>query len=661
MVTTLPPDPFTDSLLFHPRNATFSTPFLVSPLNIILRDADHSLTICKAISYIFQHWDTLTATPEDRSRLLDLLLDPVIFQRLVLFWSQSVRSYIVRLIVFRLSHLKDRIGGPTEAEIETITRLNARVEAIRKRHAELEQSVLGSILEDEVETEEGPGASGRDSSLSHHAARASTPAEDPASPVGGIKRSRSTIAMLPPPPLDLDTVGPPNSKAEQLLGLRHGSIDRGDGLAEVIVTAPAGAGGDKNALGKATSWFKKSFGGGNKKKRNGSLGGGGDSTGGSGSGRSPISESGGGRKVSLAGIKEVSEEPTSSPRPSRDLGIRGGDEQAKTPTSARSFSSSSTSTSGGPNQPPPLFSQLPQSPTNPNDFLSPTRSSFESSILPLSPADSAFNDRMESQLLKAETFRSSTGGLVLPPPSSLVGGGPRITEIFSESYPNSNLREDHDDDDDDDDVENSPHAASQSSSVDTSRSTTPTRPLSSHLHPPAAQAVFTFEFANSPRSDAFDAPPLSPFSLPPPNGSSSTSSTGSSPRSTSPTQQSLVAPPTNAPSQRMSRSFSRRSSLLTPLAQSVLDGLKDVPTRPQQGALLERQDQILEDESETVAIASEVEKTRKAKAAAAAAVEAKGYERKLHPYAVRFFAEVEDCMGEYHELVWFPFLFFSWR
>jgi hypothetical protein len=73
----------------------------------------------------------------------------------------------------------------------------------------------------------------------------------------------------------------------------------------------------------------------------------------------------------------------------------------------------------------------------------------------------------------------------------------------------------------------------------------------------------------------------------------------------------------------MSRSFSKRSSLLTPLAQIVLEGLKE--GRPVSG----------------VSSSASVEQQQPE--------EEKGYEKRLHPYAVKFFAEIEDCMGEYHE------------
>jgi len=222
----------------------------------------------------------------------------------------------------------------------------------------------------------------------------------------------------------------------------------------------------------------------------------------------------------------------------------------------------------------PLFTPLPTAP-NPADVLSPTRPSFEST--PASPADSFFSEKAEDALLSADVYRVRSG-LALPPisltdRSSSFSSSERSTTEFS-SFEGDG---DH--------------------SNATSRSTTPTSAR------PGNQGVFSFEFATSPLSDSFDIPAPPIFFPPTPTEANNASHSASS------------APP--SPSPRMSRSFSRRSSLLTPLALSVLESLAETGEQPKRV------------------------KSRKAKE--------KGYDKKLHPYCVRFFAEMEDTLLEYQE------------
>jgi hypothetical protein len=82
------------------RQSLLDVPHLIWTLRIILTQGEHALTLVKAIAFIFTHWEALTARPEDRRVLgLELLLQRELFERLLLFWSQSVRSYILRLVV----------------------------------------------------------------------------------------------------------------------------------------------------------------------------------------------------------------------------------------------------------------------------------------------------------------------------------------------------------------------------------------------------------------------------------------------------------------------------------------------------------------------------------------------------------------------------------
>jgi hypothetical protein len=94
------PNPFlAESLL--------DVPHLIYVIRMILTEGEHALTLVKVIAFVFTHWEVLTARVEDRKELcLGLLLTKELFERLTLFWSQSVRSYILRLVV-SLSALKE--------------------------------------------------------------------------------------------------------------------------------------------------------------------------------------------------------------------------------------------------------------------------------------------------------------------------------------------------------------------------------------------------------------------------------------------------------------------------------------------------------------------------------------------------------------------------
>lgn len=75
-------------------------PHLIYVIRMVLTQGEHALTLVKVIAFVFTHWEVLTARAEDRRELcLGLLLKKDLFERLTLFWSQSVRSYILRLVV----------------------------------------------------------------------------------------------------------------------------------------------------------------------------------------------------------------------------------------------------------------------------------------------------------------------------------------------------------------------------------------------------------------------------------------------------------------------------------------------------------------------------------------------------------------------------------
>lgn len=206
---------------------TLDIPHLIYTVRLILNEGEHALTLVKAIAFVFTHWEVMTADPEDRRELcLDILLKKDLFERLLLFWSQSVRSYVLRLVVFRLGHIhtkKEELGH--EVEMESVQLLQTRLASIKKRHDQLE-----------------PGHDlGEEKDMDEKEFRVSTPVDG--GPSGGLTRSRSTITMVTDSP-SAATV----QKAERLMGL-------GMGINE----------DEKRIGGKAASWFKKL--GKNKKRR----------------------------------------------------------------------------------------------------------------------------------------------------------------------------------------------------------------------------------------------------------------------------------------------------------------------------------------------------------------------------------------------------------
>ncbi|KAJ9108791.1 hypothetical protein QFC21_000111 [Naganishia friedmannii] len=217
--------------------------YLISVVKTILTQTEHHLTLAKCIAFVWTHFDTLCYQAEDREALcLHLLLDPALFERLMLFWSQSVRSYVLRLVVFRLGHISTSASdfANHNMELSVVQLLNASLEKIRARHDELEPHL---IVDERGDTEVYTGpfeSAGR-----------------------GIVRSRSTITMVDAIER-LPSFEQESTNAEQLLGLVPASPSAetfgGEDEPEVITS---------KAKAKSPSWFKKSFGKSKKTKRAG--------------------------------------------------------------------------------------------------------------------------------------------------------------------------------------------------------------------------------------------------------------------------------------------------------------------------------------------------------------------------------------------------------
>ncbi|KAK4054299.1 hypothetical protein OIO90_003532 [Microbotryomycetes sp. JL221] len=123
----------------------FDIPFIFSCVKIILGKADNTVTLMRTIAFIYAHFEIFTLRPSDRDELCErVILDEELFERLYLHWNAGVRGYFIRLLVWRLSRLgitdaEQHPDRPRDPRILAIFGLmNVRLEAIRKRHDELE-------------------------------------------------------------------------------------------------------------------------------------------------------------------------------------------------------------------------------------------------------------------------------------------------------------------------------------------------------------------------------------------------------------------------------------------------------------------------------------------------------------------------------------------
>ncbi|TKA58533.1 hypothetical protein B0A53_00274 [Rhodotorula sp. CCFEE 5036] len=119
--------------------------FIFDFVRRILSEADNTVTIMRTIAFVYAHFEILTLRPHDRTELCEsLLLDEALFQRLFLHWNSGCRGFFIRLLVWRVSRLgaiaRDASAPPTpdQSIVSIFNLLNVRLEAVRKRHEQLE-------------------------------------------------------------------------------------------------------------------------------------------------------------------------------------------------------------------------------------------------------------------------------------------------------------------------------------------------------------------------------------------------------------------------------------------------------------------------------------------------------------------------------------------
>ncbi|KAK3814739.1 MAG: hypothetical protein J3R72DRAFT_54460 [Linnemannia gamsii] len=82
--------------------------FILSTLHLLLTGSDHTVTLMRTTSFIYQNFSLLTGTVQTLEQLtLGTLLCPDVFEKCFLHWARNVRLYYMRLLVWRVA----RIGG----------------------------------------------------------------------------------------------------------------------------------------------------------------------------------------------------------------------------------------------------------------------------------------------------------------------------------------------------------------------------------------------------------------------------------------------------------------------------------------------------------------------------------------------------------------------
>ncbi|KAI8338005.1 hypothetical protein BC941DRAFT_424335 [Chlamydoabsidia padenii] len=88
------------------RTSPLDIPFLLYTLKIMLLQSDHSITLLRALSFIYVHFDFLVSEPALMDYMCNrILLFSPIFERLFLHWSRHVRIFFARCMVWRIGRV----------------------------------------------------------------------------------------------------------------------------------------------------------------------------------------------------------------------------------------------------------------------------------------------------------------------------------------------------------------------------------------------------------------------------------------------------------------------------------------------------------------------------------------------------------------------------
>ncbi|CAO3688303.1 unnamed protein product [Umbelopsis vinacea] len=82
-----------------PINVTF----LLDTIRMILQQSDHTITLVRTLSFVYNHFELLTRDSVSMTDLcLNVLLNPSTFERLFLHWSRNVRVFFIRTLLWRV-------------------------------------------------------------------------------------------------------------------------------------------------------------------------------------------------------------------------------------------------------------------------------------------------------------------------------------------------------------------------------------------------------------------------------------------------------------------------------------------------------------------------------------------------------------------------------
>ncbi|KAE8216792.1 hypothetical protein CF327_g1, partial [Tilletia walkeri] len=137
-----------------PVDTFLDVDFLIDMVSMLLNTADHALALMRTIAFCYSNFAVLTSHKDARLRFCErILLEPVVFHKLFLSWSVTIRAYFLHLLVFRLARISDFPNPKADPNGKTAVRVarlfNQRLDDIRRRYEELSPSGLTDPSEDD--------------------------------------------------------------------------------------------------------------------------------------------------------------------------------------------------------------------------------------------------------------------------------------------------------------------------------------------------------------------------------------------------------------------------------------------------------------------------------------------------------------------------------
>ncbi|KAG0236182.1 hypothetical protein BGW41_000543 [Actinomortierella wolfii] len=85
--------------------------FLLTTIHVLLTGSDHTVTLMRTLSFVYQNFALLTSTVSSLEQLvLGTLLSTQVFEKCFLHWGRNVRLYYMRCLVWRVARLHGGVG-----------------------------------------------------------------------------------------------------------------------------------------------------------------------------------------------------------------------------------------------------------------------------------------------------------------------------------------------------------------------------------------------------------------------------------------------------------------------------------------------------------------------------------------------------------------------